>query len=513
MLRCGALGGGTFGGGTFGHRLFRGTLRGGALRERSLRLGATLCCSALRLGSLQRCALGGRLLRGGAQLLLRSSLLGRAALLDRAVHRGAFFGGSSFFLGAALGRGATLFLGAPFVFRSSLDGRALFGEATLRGGALFLRATLRCGLLDGRAFCGRALRGGALLARALFFLRAPLHRGLTFLDRALECRVLGRGALLFFGSSFLRETSLLRGALRRGAVLGRASLVELARFSGRATLLGRAFRRGAFFRGTLFRGTTIGRGTFGSRQLLSRASLFFGAPLFGGATILCGACFGRAHFRGDALLFREARFLRRAPLFLGRALRLDASRLFRDPFLFCLLRERRVVDGEDLFVLEDREGLVVFDLTRFLDDRWHSALERLTRCRRFSYFGRGRDRLVDRRPGLLDTSCGLRRRGRRGVLDRRGRRATVLVDQLFEETTQRIGRRGAELGSAGIDRGRAAEGRDRAAALLSDVVLQLIVFLAQALDLFEEHPALFARLLQDLGRRRLRPLPDLVCGA
>ena len=39
------------------------------------------------------------------------------------------------------------------------------------------------------------------------------------------------------------------------------------------------------------------------------------------------------------------------------------------------------------------------------------------------------------------------------------------------------------------------------------------MFLAQALDLFEHHPALFARLLQDLGRRGLRAFPDLVRGA
>ena len=39
------------------------------------------------------------------------------------------------------------------------------------------------------------------------------------------------------------------------------------------------------------------------------------------------------------------------------------------------------------------------------------------------------------------------------------------------------------------------------------------MFLAQALDLFEQHPALFAGLLQDLRRRRVRALPDLVGGA
>ncbi len=48
---------------------------------------------------------------------------------------------------------------------------------------------------------------------------------------------------------------------------------------------------------------------------------------------------------------------------------------------------------------------------------------------------------------------------------------------------------------------------------MGDVVLQLIVFLAQALDLFEEHSALFSRLLEDLRRGRLGALPDLVGGA
>jgi hypothetical protein len=61
-------------------------------------------------------------------------------------------------------------------------------------------------------------------------------------------------------------------------------------------------------------------------------------------------------------------------------------------------------------------------------------------------------------------------------------------------------------------RGRPTQRRDRAAALLRDVVLKLIVILAQALDLFQEHAALFAGLLEDLGRCRLGALPDLVGG-
>src|SRR5207244_8867785 len=132
LLRHGSLGGGTLGSGalgrgSFGHRLFRGALCGSAFRLRTVGLGATLRGTALRLGSLQRRALGGRLLRGGAKLLLCSSLFGRAPLLDRTIHRRALIGRPSFFLGASFGRGATGFLGASFVFRSALDGRTLFG--------------------------------------------------------------------------------------------------------------------------------------------------------------------------------------------------------------------------------------------------------------------------------------------------------------------------------------------------------------------------------------------------
>ncbi|MEO8633125.1 MAG: hypothetical protein ABI466_07170 [Chloroflexota bacterium] len=54
---------------------------------------------------------------------------------------------------------------------------------------------------------------------------------------------------------------------------------------------------------------------------------------------------------------------------------------------------------------------------------------------------------------------------------------------------------------------------DGAAALLRDVVLELIVLLAQALDLLEQHAALFPRLLEDLRRGRLGALPDLIRGA
>jgi hypothetical protein len=45
---------------------------------------------------------------------------------------------------------------------------------------------------------------------------------------------------------------------------------------------------------------------------------------------------------------------------------------------------------------------------------------------------------------------------------------------------------------------------------MSDVVLELIVLLAQALDLLEEHASLFTRLLEDLRGGVLGALPDLV---
>src|SRR2546430_2349751 len=216
-------------------------------------LSATQRGTALRLGSLQPGALGGRLLRGGAKLLLCSSLFGRAPLLDRAIHRRAFFGRPSSFLSAALGRGTTLFLSSSFVFGAALRGRTLFGDPTLDRDALFIRAPFGCGLLDS--------------------------------------------------------------------------------------------------------------GTFGGRLLLRRAALFFDAPLLGDAPFFGGAQLHRLAFR------------------------FDASRLFGEPYLFRVPRERGVVDGgEGLFVLEDREGLVVFALRgRLLRD-----------------VGCGRDGLVHCRPRFLD---------------------------------------------------------------------------------------------------------------
>src|SRR5207244_4158261 len=238
----GTLGPGALGRGSFGHRLFRGALFGSVFRFRTVGLGATLRGTALRLGSLQRRALGGRVLRGGAKLLLCSSLFGRAPLLDRAIHRRALFGRPSSFLSAALGRGTTLFLSSSFVFGAALRSRTLFGDPTLDRDALFIRAPFGCGLLDSGAFRGRAFRRGGLLAGAELLLFAPLHGGLSLLDRALERRVFGCGPLLLFGATLLSDTSLLRGAIGRGTVLRRAPLVELACFGRRAPLLGRSFR-------------------------------------------------------------------------------------------------------------------------------------------------------------------------------------------------------------------------------------------------------------------------------
>jgi len=57
------------------------------------------------------------------------------------------------------------------------------------------------------------------------------------------------------------------------------------------------------------------------------------------------------------------------------------------------------------------------------------------------------------------------------------------------------------------------DGRDGAAPLLRDVVLQLVVILAKPLDLLQEHPTFFAGLLEDLRGGGLRALADLVRGA
>src|SRR5207253_1680536 len=153
---------------------------------------------------------------------------------------------------------------------------------------------------------------------------------------------LGRGATRFLGASFVFRSALDGRTIFGDPTLGRDALLFRTAL-GCGLLDGGTFRRRAFRR----------------RGLLARAKLFLLAPLLRHATLFRGARFGRAHFGGDALFFREACFLR-APFFSGAqfqrlALRRDASRLFGEPFLFRVPRERGVVDsGEGLFVFDER---------------------------------------------------------------------------------------------------------------------------------------------------------------
>ncbi|MGH2491691.1 MAG: hypothetical protein ACRDF9_09285, partial [Candidatus Limnocylindria bacterium] len=249
------------------------------------------------------------------------------------------------------------------------------------------------------------------------------------------------------------------------------------------------------------------RSALGRRKLFSGTTLFLRAALLGDATIFGGALLGGAKLRGDALLFLSTRFLGHAP-FIGRpdlgglTLLFDAPRFFRALFLFDTSRLRRgallfsgalclrgfVRGGEDLFILDDSEDIVIFDVA-YLFDGGPLVLERFLRHR-----------------SLFDVRLGLRR----SVRERCCRRATVFVDELFEQAAQRIGRGGAQIGGARISRDRPTKRCDRAAALMSDIVLELIVFLAQALDLLEQHPALFTRLLEDLRGGGLGAFTDLV---
>jgi hypothetical protein len=534
--------------------LFRASLlRGVTLLDRALHGGALLGGATVFLGAslLRQAPLFLRppfvlsaSLRGRALLFdpaLGRSLLGRGSLCDGPLGRGALFCRALLFLSAPL-HGGESFLdralhrrvlggGALFLFRSALLREASFPRGALGRGALLFRTTLRCRLLGRAAFCGGTLGSGSFLRRALLFLRASLLGRTSLPDRAFEGGVLGGGPLFLVGPTLLREASFLGGALGRSTILGRAALLELARFGGDSTLL-----RGAVGRRTLLRGDTL---FFGVTRLLRRA------PFFGDATIFGSTLLGRAKLRGDALLLGTARFLRDTFLFGallgGVTLCLEASRfldgallfrgaLGRDPLIFCgalcrdplifrgaLARDALVIcapsidgfvdGGEDLFVLEDREDLVIFDLTRLLGRGLF--FERYVRERSLFELWRGGDRLVHRRPWLFDARLGLRRR----VLERSRGRAAIFVDELLEQAAKRVGRRGAQIGWRRIARGVSTHWSDRAASLLSDVVLELVVFLAKPLDLFEKHSALLARLLEDLRGGGLGALADLVCGA
>jgi len=568
LLGHGALGRGTFGGcalvrgafcgrsfiggGTLRRRTLGGALSRGALRERPLSFRAPRGGLPLGFGTFLGGTLRGGLLGGGAELLLGAPLHGRLTLLDRALHRDALFVGTPGFLGDARLRRAPVFLGSAFVLRAAFRSSALVCGATFLGRALFVRPTLGGCLLGGGALCGGTLGGRALFRRPLFFVSAPLRGRKSLLDRALERRVLSGGALLLFRAPVLRDAPLFSGALGRGTILGRVSLLKLARLGRGSALSCRAFGGGTLFCGAYFGRKTLTRRALRGGHLLRGTTLFVSAPLLGRATILRGTLFRGAQLRGDTLFFSASRLLCRTPLFgallggmtlffdalrflgdalllgeallFGNALRsltliIQASLFVRDALLlsralgrdafFCRAPRRGLVDGgEDLLVFDDREGLLILDLVRF-GDRGPFVLERLLRHRSLFDRRRGRDRLVHRRPRLFDARCG----ARRGARDRWHRRAPVFDDELFEQTAQRIGRSGAQIGWTCIGRDRPTQRRDRAAALVRDVVLKLIVILAQALDLFQEHAALFAGLLEDLRRRRLGALPDLVRGA
>ncbi|MDP9252352.1 MAG: hypothetical protein M3O80_05035, partial [Chloroflexota bacterium] len=157
----------------------------------------------LSLGALLGGTFRRRLLRHGAELLLRAALFSRTTLLDRALHRGALLGGSLFFLGAPL-CGLTAFLvGATLVFGPALRGRALFRRTTLGADALFFGTALHRCLLRRGAFRGRAFGRDPFFVRALLFVSASFLCRQALLDRALHRGVLRGSALLLFGAPFL----------------------------------------------------------------------------------------------------------------------------------------------------------------------------------------------------------------------------------------------------------------------------------------------------------------------
>jgi len=540
------------GGGAFGRCSLGGALRRGALSERALRFGTALRGSTFGAGALLRSAFRGSLLRGGAKLFLRASLLGRAPLLDRPLHRGALLDRTSLFFRAPLRRHATVFLNALRVRDTTLLGCAFFLKPPLCRGLLsrgpFGGGAFGCGSLIDRSLLfvspsllrrdpllDRALHRGVLGRGALLFFGATLLREPSFFGGALGRGAVLGGVPLFDLARFGRGSTFGCGSLCRGALLGGARFRGLT-LDGR-TLRCRALFRSAtlFVRAPRFRCTTVFGGALFSRAELGGDTLFFGATrLLGCAPFFRDALLFRGVHLGDLTrFFDESRFFCES-LFFGALLRrtalfLDASRLGRRTFLFFdpsrfrsdALRLGRtfrfcralrgdsfllgtlclggfVDSGEDLFVFERREDLVIFDLTcvhgggfvvleRLLRDRLRCG-DRLVRS----------DRLVDRGPRLFDARRRRPRDGRRGALDRCGRRAAVLVDELFEQTAEGLRCRDAHIGRTRIGGDRPTEGSDGAATLLGDVVLQLVVIFAEPLDLLEEHPTFFAGLLEDL---------------
>lgn len=493
LFRHRTLGGGTLGRETFGG----GALSRRALSERALRFRALLRGQPFGVGTLRSGALRRETFGGGAELFLRSLLLGRATRVDGALHRFALLCSQAFFLGASLLRHAPLFLGTPFVIGAALCCRELLRGATFRGSALLLNTTLGRRALGRGPLGGRALRRGALIDRPLLFLSTTLLCGEPLLDRALHRRVLHGGALFLIGTALLSDPSFLRGALGRGAILRGSPLIELARFRCGSPRGCGALRGGALFGCALLRRAPLRSCALRCLTLARRASLFFYATLLGGVALLRRARLGRA-LSGDPLLVSTSR------LFGGAPFLLDASRLVRAPFFcgvkfgrntflfrasrflgktrflgearfFCGSRRGhafvfggtrggdafvfrcafpgdarllgvprisgRVHRGEDLFIFEAREDLVILDLHDVFDP------EPLFLCRLLSHRSLvqvgldGHEPFRGRRPRLFDPRLG----PRRGALDRSRGRSAVLIDELFEQTAERVGRSGAQI--------------------------------------------------------------------
>ncbi|MEO8633124.1 MAG: hypothetical protein ABI466_07165, partial [Chloroflexota bacterium] len=346
---------------------------------------------------------GRGLLGRGAKLFLRAPFLGRTALLDRALHRGALLSPTPFLLGEPLLRGTPLFFGATLVLGSALRRGAVFRGATFHGCALFFNpplgrcllgsGTLRCGTLRGClvgrcTLCSGVFGCHALLARTLLLLNTSLCGRESLLDRALERRVLGRRALFLFSSALLREAPLHGRAFRRRVLFRGTTLFVRSPLLGEPSAFGRARLGRAQLRCDAL--------LFGAARLFRRVSFFFRAPVIRRATLRrlaqrFGVGFFRAPFFfgaqcGEVTVFIETPQLVDGALIVGgalrrdalrfEALRFDATRLFRrafrrDTHFFGALRLRDRVDvGEYLFVLEDREDVVVLHLSLLVDRRY-----------------------------------------------------------------------------------------------------------------------------------------------
>src|SRR4029078_13683160 len=96
----------------------------------------------------------------------------------------------------------------------------------------------------------------------------------------------------------------------------------------------------------------------------------------------------------------------------------------------------------------------------------------------------------------------------------RGLGVADVLDDLLEQTAQGLARDGAQLARDMIGgKGTRADGGKATASLCRDLFLEGVALIAQPLDLFEQHAALFAALLEDLFRGDLGALADLIGGA